>query len=361
MNSNFWQQYFGQNPVWLWFVALGVLIGLYLCLFLLRSILTKWFERLYKRWERPGFKVAQALVRRANRLFLFSIAFFFSSLILDLPETARKGIQFFVVSVLFLQLASWGSFLVGFWLTRLSERKLKEEGDAASATTLNAITVIVKMLLWVIAALLILENLGVHVGSLVAGLGIAGVAVALAVQNILGDLFASLSIVVDKPFLVGDFLVFGDKMGTVEKIGLKSTRIRSLTGEQIIVSNADLLRERIHNYKRMHERRVVFGFGVVYDTPPEKLAAIPKMVEEIITAQPMARFERAHFKEFGPYSLNFEVVYWVQNPDYRLYMDTQQAINLALVKKFREEGIEFAFPTQVVLFAGKGEGADGEH
>ena len=348
MKADFWQTISGQNPVWLWFVALGVLIGLYLFLRFLRWSLTQWFGRMHQRWKRPGLKIVQDLVARTNRLFFLAVALFFSSLFLTLPEVAVRGIQIFTLSVFFLQLASWGSFLVGAWFTRLSERKLKEEGDAASATTLNALTVIVKIVLWVVAGLLILENLGIHVGSLIAGLGIAGIAVALAVQNILGDLFASLSIVVDKPFMVGDFIVFGNYRGTVERIGLKTTRIRSLSGEQIVVSNADLLRERIQNFKRMQQRRATFTFGVVYSTPPEKVAAIPQMVREIIEALPDTRFDRAHFKEFGAYSLNFEVVYWLLKPDYNFYMDTQQAINLALMRRFREEGIEFAFPTQVV-------------
>jgi len=348
MKADFWQTTFGQNPVELWLIAVGVFIGLYLFLRLLRVSFTRWLGRLSQRWQRPGLKLAQDIVGRTNRLFLGAVALFFASLLLKLPEAAHRGIQIFVLSVFFLQLASWGSFLVGFWFTRLSERKLKEEGDAASATTLNVVTVLAKIVLWVVAGLLIMENLGIHVGSLIAGLGIAGVAVALAVQNILGDLFASLSIVLDKPFMVGDFIIFGDHLGTVERIGLKTTRIRSLFGEQIIVSNADLLRERIRNYKRMRERRAVFTFGVVYDTPPEKVAAIPQMVREIIEALPETRFDRAHFKEFGAYSLNFEVVYWLLKPDYNFYMDTQQAINLALMRRFREEGIEFAFPTQVV-------------
>lgn len=344
----FLKRIFGYNPVWLWFVALGVFFALYTFFYLLRAGLLRWLVRLEERWPRPGFKLVQDLLRRTSRLFLLAVALFFSSLVLVLPDAARRGVQILTLSIFFLQLASWGSFGISFWLTRWSERKLKEEGDAASATTLHALTLIIKLVLWVVAALLILENLGIQVGSLIAGLGIAGIAVALAVQNILGDLFASLSIVVDKPFVVGDFIIFGDYLGTVERIGLKTTRIRSLFGEQIVVSNADLLRERIRNYKRMKERRVVFTFGVVYGTTPEKLVAIPQMVREIIQSLPNTRFDRAHFKEFGSYSLNFEVVYWLTNPDYNFYMDTQQAINLALVRRFQEEGIEFAFPTQVV-------------
>ncbi len=172
--------------------------------------------------------------------------------------------------------------------------------------------------------LLALDNLGVDVTALVAGLGVGGIAVALAVQSILGDLFASLSIVLDKPFVIGDFIIVGDLLGTVENVGIKTTRVRSLSGEQLIFSNADLLNSRIRNYGRMYERRVVFTVGVTYDTPRHKLE---------------------------DFSLDFETVYYVQDPAYNLYMDIQQAINLELYQRFADEGIEFAYPTQTLFLA----------
>jgi small-conductance mechanosensitive channel len=199
--------------------------------------------------------------------------------------------------------------------------------------------------------ILILDQLGFDVTTLVASLGIGGIAVALAVQNILSDLFGSLSIALDKPFLMGDFVVVGDIAGTVEHVGLKTTRIRALTGEQVVVANADLLGSRIHNYKRMDQRRIVFGFGVTYDTPADKLERLPGIVREIIEAQEHARFDRAHFKAFGASSLDYEVVYFVTVADYNRFMDTQQGINLALVRHLAAEGIEFAFPTQTLHLA----------
>jgi len=205
------------------------------------------------------------------------------------------------------------------------------------------------LILWSVIVLMALENVGIDITALVAGLGVGGIAVALAVQNILGDLFASLSIVLDKPFVIGDFIIIGDYMGTVEHIGLKTTRIRSLSGEQLVFANNDLLQSRIRNFKRMYERRVVFNLGVVYQTPHEKLQKIPQIVREIIEQQHPVRFDRAHFKSFGDFSLNFEVVYWVQNPDYTVYMDIQQAINLEIYRRFAEEGIEFAYPTQSIF------------
>jgi small-conductance mechanosensitive channel len=196
---------------------------------------------------------------------------------------------------------------------------------------------------------LVLDNLGVNITGLVAGLGIGGIAVALALQNILGDLFASLSIVLDKPFVIGDFVVVDSLSGTIEHIGLKTTRIRSLRGEQLIFSNNDLLKSRIRNYKRMSERRIDFSFGVVYQTPLEKLKAIKKIVSDIIEKGEKTRFDRVHFKEYGDSSLNFEVVYFVTDPDYNIYMDVQEAINLEIFRCFAEEGIEFAYPTRTIF------------
>jgi len=210
-------------------------------------------------------------------------------------------------------------------------------------------------MVWFVVILIALDNLGVNIKTLIAGLGIGGIAVALALQNILGDLFASLSIILDKPFVIGDFIIINEYLGTVEHIGLKTTRIRSLSGEQLIFSNSDLLKSRIRNFKRMYERRVVFTIGVLYQTPYEKLCRIPKMIREIVEGNDQVRFDRAHFKEYGDFSLKFEIVYWIQNPDYNLYMDIQQTINLEIYKKFEASRIKFAYPTQT-LFLNQSDG-----
>jgi small-conductance mechanosensitive channel len=205
---------------------------------------------------------------------------------------------------------------------------------------------ITKILLWTIILLIALDNLGINISALVAGLGIGGIAVALAVQNILGDLFASFSIFLDKPFVIGDFIIVDTYLGTIEHIGLKTTRVRSFSGEQLVFANADLLKSRIRNYKRMYERRVVFTLGVIYQTSYEKLKKIPEIIQDIIEKQTQTRFDRAHFKEYGPYSLNFEIVYWVESPDYNLYMNIQQKTNLEIFQRFDDENIEFAYPSQ---------------
>jgi small-conductance mechanosensitive channel len=195
---------------------------------------------------------------------------------------------------------------------------------------------------------MVLDNLGFNITTLVASLGIGGIAVALAVQNILGDLFASLSIVLDKPFVIGDVINVNGVIGTVEYVGLKTTRVRSIGGEQIIFSNADLLKSRIHNLKRMETRRVAFTVGVTYDTLEPQLRTIPALLAEIVKAQPQVRFDRAHFIGLGPSSLNFEVVYIVNTADHAVHMDVQQEVYFQLVKVFAEHGIEFAFPTQTL-------------
>ena len=221
-------------------------------------------------------------------------------------------------------------------------------------TTLRAAGFIAKLVLATIAAILILDNIpGVEITALVASLGITGIAVALAVQNILSDLFASLSIVLDKPFVIGDFIIVDNYMGSVEHIGLKTTRVRSLSGEQLVFSNNDLLKSRVRNYKRMAERRVVFSIGVTYQTPLEKLKQIPATIREIIELQETVRFDRAHFQGYGDFALMFEVVYYVLDPDYNRYMDIQQAINLAIFQLFEEQGIKFAYPTQTLYIGGK--------
>ena len=236
------------------------------------------------------------------------------------------------------------------YVATYTDRKITD--DPASVTTIRALGFLATAVVWAAVFLVALDNLGVRVTAMVAGLGIGGVAIALAVQNILGDLFASLSIILDKPFVYGDFISVGDMSGTVEKVGLKTTRIRSISGEQLIFSNSDLLQSRVRNYKRMMERRVVFSIGVVYRTTREQLEAIPGIIRDAIEALPQLRFDRAHFKTFGPSSLDVEVVYYVLSPDFSIYMDRQQAINLTILDRFNDAGIDFAFPTSTVLIEG---------
>lgn len=223
-----------------------------------------------------------------------------------------------------------------------------EEADDKARGAADLLNLIVKIVLWSFGLLLILSNLGVNVTSLIAGLGIGGIAIAFALQNILSDLFSSFSIYFDKPFEVGDFIIVGDKLGVVEKIGIKTTRITALQGEELVLSNAKLTSSDIQNFKQMQERRKSFTFGVTYGTSPEKLEKINEHVKTIIENTPNTRFDRVHFFEFGSSSLNFEVVYYVLSPDYVEYMDAHQKIHLEIMKALQKEGIEFAFPTQTI-------------
>lgn len=353
------------NELWVWFVGVGIAVLTFLLLQIARWAVVRWLAVQDERRKGEGRRLVLDLLRRTNALFLAAVALWAGSLAVTLPEAGSRALGAIALLAFLLQVASWASRLITFWVTRVARHKLEEQ-DSAAATTLNAVGFMAKLALWTFVLLLALQNLGIDVTGLITGLGIAGVAVALALQNILGDLFASISIVVDKPFLVGDFIIVDDMLGTVERIGLKTTRVRSLSGEQLVFSNAELLKSRIRNFKRMRERRIVFSFGVVYETPLEKLAAIPGMVRKIVESQPNTRFDRAHFKEYGDFALIFEVVYYVLVADYNVYMDTQQAINLELYRRFREEGIEFAYPTQTVYVrpaapSVAGEGSEGAH
>ena len=340
------ERHFYGNPLYDWIAALSIGIALTLALYFAQRFLLRrlpaWAGRTATRLD--DFVVE--ILSGTRFLFLLIVAFYFGSQYLELPPKPARMIEHVAIIALLVQAALWGSRGIAMWLADYMKRH--RDTDAAAATTMSVLGFIARVVLWSVLVLMILDNLGFNITTLVASLGIGGVAVALAVQNILGDIFSSLSIAMDKPFVIGDFIIIDEHQGTVEYIGLKTTRIRSLSGEQIVFSNSDLLKSRIRNYQRLYERRVVFGFGVTYQTPLEKLEAIPSKVKEIVTAQQKTRFDRAHLKEFGDSSLNFEVVYFVQDPDFNLYMDIQQVINLALMRYFERERIDFAYPTRTL-------------
>ncbi|HEX2120210.1 MAG TPA: mechanosensitive ion channel family protein [Thermoanaerobaculia bacterium] len=286
------------------------------------------------------------VVRRTSIALLVLPAVYAGSRALALPEETSSLLRTVTRVSLVAQAALWSAAVVDFFLRRYRRRRV--ESDPAAITTIRAFRLAALSAVWCVATLVALDNLGIDVTALVTGLGIGGVAIALATQNILGDLFASLSIVLDKPFVVGDFIRSGDHLGVVEQIGLKTTRVRSLSGEQLVFSNNDLLQSRIRNYKRMDERRVLFRVGVTYQTPAALLARIAPMVRGIIEAAGEVRMDRAHFAAFGDSSYDFEFVYYVLSAEYNVYMDVQQAINLAIVDAFEKEGIEFAYPTRTL-------------
>jgi len=338
-----------HNPIYNWLVAIAIAVGIYLVMRLGKAIVQRRLGQLAKKTATDWDDLIVALIEQIHILFLLVLAFYAGSLKLDLPSSVSVFLKKGVFVVFLFQVALFGSHTIKFLIERYRRQKI--EINAAAVTTLSSVGFVAKTLLWFILLLVALDKYGINVTALVAGLGISGIAVALAVQNVLGDLFASFSIVFDKPFVIGDFIIVGDFLGTVEYVGLKTTRIRSLSGEQLVFSNGDLLQSRIRNFKRMFERRVVFTIQVLYQTSHKQLIEIPKMIQSIIETQSQVRFDRAHFKEYGAYSLNFEIVYWILNPDYNVYMDIQQAINLSIFEQFKERGIQFAYPTQT-LFIG---------
>ncbi len=343
---NLLQEFYLGNKLQDWFIALSTLIAIFVVLKILQTIAVRKLSKLAASTSNQIDDLFVIMLKQTKFFILIIISAYLASHSLVLNSSIVKIWDKIIVFTLILQGGFWASAGISFTFSNMLRKRSEE--DASSKTTISFLGFVTRFVLWIIILLLILDNLGVNITGLIAGLGIGGVAVALAVQNILGDLLASLSIVLDKPFVIGDFIVVDSLSGTIEHIGLKTTRIRSLSGEQLIFSNNDLLKTRIHNYKRMSERRIVFSFGVVYQTSLARLKIIKDIVKDIIEKMNSARFDRVHFKKYGDSSLDYEVVYFVTDPDYNIYMDTQESINLEIFRRFSEEGIEFAYPTRTV-------------
>jgi small-conductance mechanosensitive channel len=346
---------FYGNTLQTWAVALGITIVAFLALRLTAFVVVGRIARLARKTKNEWDDIITSGLQRTKGVLLLVFAIFLGSIPLDFPSGVKGSLASVATIALFFQAGFWLAGAVSRWMELYRERK--GANDSAAVTSMSALSLLMRIAVWSLVVLLSLDNIGIDVTALVAGLGIGGIAVALAAQNILGDLFASLSIVLDKPFVMGDFLIVGEHLGAVENIGLKTTRVRSLSGEQLVFSNADLLSSRIRNFGRMFERRVVFKIGVTYQTPRDKIEEIPGILREAVeSAGDKVRFDRAHFQAYGDFSLTFETVYYVLGPDFTLYMDCQQAINLRIHERFEEEGIEFAYPTQTLFLVKGGEG-----
>ena len=289
------------------------------------------------------------LLGRTSGLLLLAFSMLLALKLAELPPGWRNALSHGWFIALALQVALWLDAGVRLWTTGVLQRPGR---TPLNPVTTSLISIVVLILIWSVMLLSILANLGVNITALVASLGVGGIAVALAVQTLLSDLFASMSIGVDKPFEIGDFVVFGSEAGTVERIGLKTTRIRSLSGEQVVCSNTNLLNQTLHNYKRMNTRRIVFKFGLAFDTPAERVREVAARVRQIIEGIEGTRFDRAHFLGFEESQLAFEVVHIVQSADYNVYMDIQQEINLGLLQALHELEVRLAYPTRRLEFAG---------
>ena len=346
-------------PLWSLLVACAAAVATYLAILVALRLLTGRARAWASQSESGVATTVVDVLEGTSRLLMLVAALLVGANMLDLPgrwESRLSQLWFVAVA---LQMGLWGMRAIGIgvrhYLARHGSTGMTQVGASATLMSWG-----LRTLLWSVILLAILSNVGVNITAFIASLGVGGIAVALAVQNILGDLFASLSIAVDKPFQVGDFVVVGNVAGTVQMIGLKTTRIRSLQGEEVVMSNTDLLKQTISNYRPMRERRIVFTFGVPYDTPVDKVEAISGVVRNVVQAQPQLRFDRAHFKAFGANALEFEVVYIVEDASFNVYMDKQQSINLGLMREFDALGVQFALPTRTVHVASVQAGASAE-
>lgn len=330
-------------------VKIGLLLAVTVVSYwLLRSVLgvaTRRLEAMSGRGRPYAF--AAQILGQTSRLLIFALSLLVGLKVVALTSRWEDMLAHGWFLVLAFQAALWLDTAVRLWMESLTS-----DGRVRNPVTTAIIGVISRMLIWIVMLLSILSNLGVDITAMVASLGIGGIAIALAVQTVLSDVLASLSIGMDKPFEVGDFVVFDDIAGTIEHIGLKTTRIRSLSGEQVVSANSELLKKTLHNYKRMDSRRIVFRFGVTYDTPADKVREVGALVRRIIEGIEGTRFDRAHFVAFDDCQLTFEVVYFVLSADYNQYMNIQQEINLGLLQGMRDLGVQFAFPTRSIEFVG---------
>jgi small-conductance mechanosensitive channel len=327
--------------------ALGVTVLVFFGLLLVRRLIVQRAARLADRTATEVDNLLVDLTRRTRPLLILVVALYLGSLALEPPLRVFGALRVAMILAVAFQAGLWVSAGIDFWVARSRKRLMTQ--DVTTASLLGVLRFAAKLVLWSVVLLVGLDNLGVDVTALIAGLGIGGVAVALALQNILGDLLASLSIVLDKPFVIGDTITVDTLTGTVENIGLKTTRLRATSGEQIVLSNGELLKSRIRNWARLQERQVTLTFGVAYPAPADKLAKIPGLVQGIIESQGQVRFDRAHFKGIGASSLDFEAVYKVLSPDLKLHMDRQQAILLELLRALEREGIELALGGRMTL------------
>ncbi|WP_439881485.1 mechanosensitive ion channel family protein [Pontibacter sp. MBLB2868] len=326
-------------------VVSAILIGILLVKFLKRSILL----RLVKWTENTETRLDNYVIESFSRFgipVLYFLIVYFALNYLTLSAKASNILEIAITVAVTIMVIR---FLISVILLIIRSYLNKRHPNRDTVNELGAISLIVNFVIWFIGLGFLLDNMGYDLTAVIAGLGVGGIAVALAAQNILGDLFNYFVIFLDKPFEVGDFLVVDDKNGVVEHIGVKTTRIKTLSGEQLVFANSDLTSSRIHNFKRMQRRRIVFTIGVTYQTSYEHLEKIPSVLRAIVQHQKDVEFDRAHFKTYNDSSLDFEVVYYVLNPDYTFYMDTQQAINLAIYREFDSMGVEIAYPTRTLF------------
>ncbi len=326
-----------------WILALVVFLAVLLLAPRVRFVLSRWLSRGNEPESNMALRVLHAVASGTRGFFIYAVALWAATRLLTLPIAAERIVLAIALVATTIQAGLWAGALVGLWIDRYIIRAPKPDPARASAAQL--IRIMCLTIVWSAVLLVMLSNFGVDITGLVAGLGIGGIAIAFALQSILKDLFASLAIILDKPFVVGDFIIFDEHLGTVEQVGLKTTRIRSLSGEQISVSNDALLNTQVRNFKRMVERRIVFDLHAHHGASSETLLALPRFIAETIEAMPRTRFDRAHLADFDELGARFEIVYYVLDPGYNVYMDIQQNILAAVAGWYERNGLRFPHPT----------------
>ncbi|MDB9311479.1 mechanosensitive ion channel family protein [Spirulina sp. CS-785/01] len=342
------QTEFLGNTLTDYLIALGIILIGFIVLNIVRSIVVgsikKWAKRTSTQLDNALIRIFTGAILPIFYLGVVYLAIFNLNLHPILKQTVRS-VAVLIATVIAIRLCS---NVTQYLLRQYALRK----DNPTLQQSFQGFMPAIRIIYWVIGLIFLLDNLGLNVSAMVASLGIGGIAIALAAQGVLQDLLSYFSILLDRPFEIGDFIIIGDFMGTVEQIGIKTTRFQSLSGEELIMSNAELTASRLRNYKRMQKRRIVFNIGVIYETSKENLEAIPQIIKTTIESIDQATFDRSHFKEYGDFSLNYETVYYVESSDYTLSMDIQQKINLALFEEFAQRGIEFAYPTNITYYKG---------
>jgi small-conductance mechanosensitive channel len=344
---NIWNTGFLGNSFAEWLAALIVALVIYAVLRFLFWLLRKRLQREQEKSLSNAGILIKGLLEHTAGFFFIWLAVFAAINYLTVSPLIHTIVDTITMIVILIQLGLWTSSGLEFWLIH---RKMSRADEEQKKRPVGAIIILMKIVVWTVVVILILENIpGVHVTALLASLGIGGIAIGLALQKILGDLFASLTISIDQPFVEGDAITVGDLSGSVEHIGLKSTRVRSFSGEELVFSNSDLLESRIHNYKSMDQRLVVFTINITYQTSYKKLQRIPKIIKDIVEEQSKVTFNRVSFKSLSDSALVYEIVYTVNTPDFNVYTATQEKINLEIINQFQKHEINFAYPTQTVL------------
>jgi small-conductance mechanosensitive channel len=340
------------NSLTSWLLAISTFIFSYILLKLLINIFIKNLEKRKLKKGKPSDSLVLTFLTQTKTFFVIVLSLYLASIWLTLQEKPALNLRTIFMILLWVQVGIWVNYL----LVEFINLRNNKDTSGDDKTTLNALKTVLRIVLWSIIFILVVDNIpGVQITALITSLGIGGIAIGLALQNVLGDLFASLSISLDKPFVINDLIQVDSFMGTVEKIGLKSTRLRSISGEQLIFSNSDLLNSRIQNFKRLERRRNLLKLGVLYQTTPDQLRKIPELIRSIFSELEELKLDRVHLSDFGDFSINFEIVYWVESSDFLLHMDQKQNILLRIFDDFIKNGIEFAYPTQSIFIENNGE------